>query len=126
MVQTLAAAGELQRNLKRELTYDGLRAAEAKGSKGGHRLAATGGKTEAVRAAYLGGRSIDALTREHGVSRGAIRRAGADLMPEHTAAGREDARPRSRRSPPICRAGSPTSFARPSWSPQSGPCSTGA
>ncbi|WP_395575756.1 recombinase family protein [Streptomyces sp. BK79] len=30
MVQTLAAAGELQR----ELTYDGLRAAEAKGSKG--------------------------------------------------------------------------------------------
>ncbi|MFD3492666.1 hypothetical protein ACFWWB_19220 [Streptomyces sp. NPDC058690] len=31
MVQALAAAGELQR----ELTYDGLRAAEAKGSKGG-------------------------------------------------------------------------------------------
>ncbi|MPY49317.1 hypothetical protein [Streptomyces acidicola] len=33
MVQTLAAAGELQRDLQRELTYDGLRAAEAKGSK---------------------------------------------------------------------------------------------
>ncbi|MFI6093167.1 recombinase family protein [Streptomyces sp. NPDC051218] len=29
MVQTLAAAGELQRDLQRELTYDGLRAAEA-------------------------------------------------------------------------------------------------
>jgi hypothetical protein len=28
MVQTLAAAGELQRDLQRELTYDGLRAAE--------------------------------------------------------------------------------------------------
>lgn len=35
MVQTLAAAGELQR----ELTYDGLRAAEAKTSKGGRRPA---------------------------------------------------------------------------------------
>ncbi|MEY2229496.1 MULTISPECIES: recombinase family protein [Streptomyces] len=41
MVQTLAAAGELQRDLQRELTYDGLRAAEAKGSKGGRRPAAT-------------------------------------------------------------------------------------
>ncbi|MEU2605649.1 hypothetical protein [Streptomyces albus] len=35
MVQTLAAAGEPQRDLQRELTYDGLRAAEAKGNKGG-------------------------------------------------------------------------------------------
>ncbi|MEV0037705.1 hypothetical protein [Streptomyces sp. NPDC050804] len=39
MVQTLAAAGEPQRDLQRELTYDGLRAAEAKGSKGGRRPA---------------------------------------------------------------------------------------
>ncbi|OEJ42986.1 hypothetical protein AR457_01595 [Streptomyces agglomeratus] len=38
--QTLAAAGELQRDLQRELTDDGLRAAEAKGSKGGPRPAA--------------------------------------------------------------------------------------
>ncbi|AZM45261.1 hypothetical protein DMB38_04930 [Streptomyces sp. WAC 06738] len=37
MVQTLAAAGELQRDLQRELTYDGLRAAETKGNKGGRR-----------------------------------------------------------------------------------------
>ncbi|MFF2813228.1 hypothetical protein ACFVT2_39925 [Streptomyces sp. NPDC058000] len=36
-------------------------------------------------------RSIAALAREHGVSRGAIRTAVAGLMPEHTAAGREDA-----------------------------------
>lgn len=35
MVQTLAAADELQRDLQRELTYDGLRAAQAKGNKGG-------------------------------------------------------------------------------------------
>ncbi|MFD3808997.1 hypothetical protein ACFWTC_36845 [Streptomyces sp. NPDC058619] len=39
MVQTLAAAGELQRDLPRELTYDGLRAAETKGNKGGRRPA---------------------------------------------------------------------------------------
>ncbi|MEU3491180.1 hypothetical protein [Streptomyces massasporeus] len=39
MAQTLAAAGELQRDLQRELTCDGPRAAEAKGSKGGRRPA---------------------------------------------------------------------------------------
>jgi DNA invertase Pin-like site-specific DNA recombinase len=48
MVQTLAAAGELQRDLQRELTYDGLRAAEAKGSKGGRRPAVPADKTGAV------------------------------------------------------------------------------
>ncbi|GAA3521374.1 DNA invertase Pin-like site-specific DNA recombinase [Streptosporangium album] len=89
MVQTLAAAGELQRELQRELTYDGLRAAEAKGSKGGRRPAIPAGKTDAVRTAYLGGRSVAALAREHDVSRGAVRTAVADLMPEHTAAGHE-------------------------------------
>ncbi|ANP53131.1 DNA invertase Pin-like site-specific DNA recombinase [Streptomyces griseochromogenes] len=85
MVQTLAAAGELQRDLQRELTYDGLRAAEAKGNKGGRRPAVPADKTDAVRTAYLEGRSIAALARDHGVSRGAIRTAVADLLPEHTA-----------------------------------------
>lgn len=80
MVQTLAAAGELQH----ELTYDGLRAAEAKGNKGGRRPAVLAGKTAAVRSAYLEGRSIAALAREHDVSRGAIRTAVADLLPEYT------------------------------------------
>ncbi|WEH13645.1 recombinase family protein [Streptomyces sp. VNUA24] len=47
MVQTLAAAGELQR----DLTYDGLRAAEAKGNKGGRRPAVAAGKTDAVHTA---------------------------------------------------------------------------
>jgi hypothetical protein len=81
MVQTLAA-GELQR----ELTYDGLRAAEAEGNKGGRRPALAGGTVADVRAAYLEGRSIAALARDHGVSRGAIRTAVVDLLPDHTAA----------------------------------------
>ncbi|MEV4430883.1 recombinase family protein [Streptomyces sp. R-07] len=85
MVQTLAAAGELQRDLQRELTYDGLRAAEAKGSKGGRRPAVPADKTADVRTAYLEGRSIAALAREHRVSRGALRTAVADLLPDHTA-----------------------------------------
>ncbi|MFF0078038.1 recombinase family protein [Streptomyces sp. NPDC005494] len=70
MVRTLAAAGELQRDLRRELTYDGLRAAEAKGNKGGRRPAVTAAKAAAVRAGYLGGRSIAGLARDRHVSRG--------------------------------------------------------
>ncbi|MEU6488664.1 resolvase [Streptomyces sp. NPDC046887] len=38
-----------------------------------------------MRTAYLEGRSIAALARDHRVSRGAIRTAIADLLPEHTA-----------------------------------------
>ncbi|MBP2055192.1 transposase-like protein [Streptomyces griseochromogenes] len=84
MVQTLAA-GELQRDLQRELIYDGLRAAETKGSKGGRRPAVPADRTADVRAAYLEGRSIAALARDHEVSRGAIRTAVADLLHDHTA-----------------------------------------
>ncbi|MET7913144.1 hypothetical protein ABZS98_33810 [Streptomyces avermitilis] len=39
-----------------------------------------------MRTAYLEGRSITALARDHDVSRGAIRTAVADLLPEYTAA----------------------------------------
>ncbi|CAM5565924.1 hypothetical protein SANTM175S_00258 [Streptomyces antimycoticus] len=53
MAQTLATAGELQRDLQRELTYGGLRAAEAKGSEGGRRPAVPADKTDDVRAAYV-------------------------------------------------------------------------
>ncbi|RII06868.1 hypothetical protein DSC45_35205 [Streptomyces sp. YIM 130001] len=81
MVQTLAAACELQR----ELTYDGLRAADAKGAKGGRRPAVAATTAADVRTAYLEGCSIADLAREHQVSRGAIRTAVADLLPEHTA-----------------------------------------
>ncbi|WP_228034186.1 resolvase [Streptomyces spongiae] len=42
-------------------------------------------KTGAVRTAYLENRSITALARDHGVSRGVIRTAVADLLPDHTA-----------------------------------------
>ncbi|MEU8762725.1 hypothetical protein [Streptomyces sp. NPDC048659] len=86
MVQTLAAAGELQRDLQRELTYDGLRAAEAKGNKGVRRPAVAAATAAGVRTAYLEGHPIAALARDHGVSRGAIRTAVADLLPEYTAA----------------------------------------
>ncbi|MGW5434261.1 hypothetical protein ACWET9_45215 [Streptomyces sp. NPDC004059] len=89
--QTLAAAGELQRDLQRELTYDGLRAAEAKGSKGGRRTAIAPGKTDAVRTAYLDGRSIAALVRKHGVSRGAIRTAAPTSCPGIPPPAQEDA-----------------------------------
>ncbi|MFJ3438614.1 hypothetical protein ACIPMU_34310 [Streptomyces cyaneofuscatus] len=54
MVQTLAAAGELQR----ELTYDGLRAAKAKGAKDGRRPAVVAAMAAGVRTAYLEGLSI--------------------------------------------------------------------
>jgi transposase-like protein len=64
----------------------GLRAAEVKGNKGGRRPAVTGKTIADVRAAYLDGQTIAALAREHGVSRGAVRTAVADLMPEHVAA----------------------------------------
>ncbi|MFI1384047.1 hypothetical protein [Embleya sp. NPDC020886] len=83
MVQTLAAAGELRRDLQREPTYDGLRAA-GQGQQG-RAPAAAAAKTASVRTAYPEGRSIAALARDHGVSRGAIRTAVADLMPDHAA-----------------------------------------
>ncbi|MEU9955130.1 hypothetical protein [Streptomyces sp. NPDC050982] len=53
-----------------------------RGQQGGRRPAMATGKTDAVRTAYLEGRSTAALAREHSVSRGAIRSAVADLMLE--------------------------------------------
>lgn len=55
-------------------------------ASGGRRPAVAADRTDAVRTAYLEGRSIAALARDHDVSRGAIRTAVADLLPEHTAA----------------------------------------
>lgn len=80
----------LQRDLQPELTYDGLRAAAAKGNKGGRRPVIPADKTDAVCAAYLEGRSIAALVRNHEVSRGTIRTAVADLLPVHTTIDHED------------------------------------
>lgn len=121
MVQTLAAAGELQRDLLRELTYDGLRAAGAKGSKGGRRPAVATERTDAVRTAYLEGRCIAALAR--GVSRGAIRTAVADLMPDHTAV--EEDTPAPELAVTLDMPGKVADFlGRPTWSLPSGPRST--
>ncbi|MFF7339702.1 recombinase family protein [Streptomyces sp. NPDC008163] len=82
VVQALVAGGELQR----ELAYDGLRAVEAKDSKGGRHPAVAAAKTADVRTACVEGCSIAALARDHRVGRGAIRTAVADLLPDHTAA----------------------------------------
>ncbi|MFD7533522.1 MULTISPECIES: resolvase [unclassified Streptomyces] len=46
-----------------------------------------------MRAGYLGGQSIAGLARDHHVSRGAIRTAVADLMPEHTDASQDTPAP---------------------------------
>ncbi|MEV4363008.1 hypothetical protein [Nonomuraea sp. NPDC049625] len=58
MGQTLAAAGDLQR----ELAYDGLRAAEAKGSKGGRRPA-VGGREDRRRPHRVPGGPLDRCPR---------------------------------------------------------------
>ncbi|MFD6721231.1 hypothetical protein [Streptomyces sp. NPDC060131] len=136
MVQILAA-GELQRDLQWELAYDGLRATEAKGNKGGRRPAIPSDKADGVRAAYLEGQSIVSLAREAhdglalvslvrecDVSRGAIRTVVVDLLPVHTPAGPGAPAPELRLSP-TCRAGSRTSSAPSTWSLPSAPRSTG-
>lgn len=82
VLQSLAAAGELQRDLQRELTFDGLRAAAAAGRKGGRRPAVPAERVDEVRAAWLAGQSIASLARRHEVSRVAIRTAVADLLPD--------------------------------------------
>jgi transposase-like protein len=108
------------------LTYDGLRAAEAKGHKGGRRPAVTAAKAAAVRAAYLGGQSIAGLARDHHVSRGAIRTAVADLVPEHTT-DHQDA-PAPELPATLDMPGKVADFksAQPSWSLPSRPRSTRA
>jgi len=119
MVQTLAAAGELQRDLQRELTHDGLRAAEAKGSKGGRRPAVTVDKTEAVRAAYLEGRPSPPSPATTASAAARSGRPSPTSCPTRPPS-RRTPRCRSCRSPSTCRARSPTSSAAPNWTPPSG------
>ncbi|MFJ6186163.1 hypothetical protein [Streptomyces sp. NPDC092295] len=123
MVQTLAA-GEFQGDLQRELTYDGLRATEAKGNKGGRRPAIPSDKADGVRAAYLEGQFIVSLVRECDVSRGAIRTVVAGLLSVYMPAGPGAPAPELRLSP-TCRARS-RAFSAPSiWSLPSVPRLTG-
>ncbi len=89
MVQTLAAAGELQRDLQRELTYDGLRAAEAKGNKGGRRPAIP---AEDRRRAYRApGGPVQSPPWPANTASAVVGHRRPDA--EHTAAGHEDAPP---------------------------------
>ncbi|MHB6912312.1 recombinase family protein [Streptomyces sp. DB-54] len=123
MVQPLAAAGELQRDLQRELTYDGLRVAEAKGNKGGRRPAVTAARATAVRAAYLGGQSIAGLAPNTTSAAAPSVRLLPTSCPTTPPTTRTP-RPQSCWSLSTCRARSPTSFTGPSWTPRSGPRST--
>ncbi|MBV9160264.1 MAG: recombinase family protein [Pseudonocardiales bacterium] len=82
LVNVLISVGQFQRDLQNELTREGLAAAWAKGTTSGRRpQIARLGVLDDVRQAYRTGTSIAALAREHGVSRGAIRTAVADLLP---------------------------------------------
>ncbi|MFJ5561698.1 recombinase family protein [Streptomyces sp. NPDC093250] len=122
MVQTLAAAGDLQR----ELTYDGLRAAEAKGSRGGRRPAITLGRLmPSARRTWTAGPSPP-----WPANTASVVAPSAPLSPTSCPSTPHPPsmtpRPRSYRSPSTCRARSPTSSALPSWSPPSGPRSTTA
>jgi putative DNA-invertase from lambdoid prophage Rac len=82
LVNVLISVGQFQRDLQNELTREGLAAAWANGAKSGRRpQVAKIGAVDDVRQAFRTGISIAALAREHGVSRGAIRTAVADLLP---------------------------------------------
>ncbi|MGW8767460.1 recombinase family protein [Streptomyces sp. NPDC055815] len=95
MVQTLAAAGELQRDLQRELTYDGLRAAEAKGSKGGRRPAVPACKTADVRTATWKAAPSPPSPATTGSASARSATAAADLLPDHTATEKDAPAPES-------------------------------
>ncbi|MEV0705229.1 recombinase family protein [Saccharopolyspora sp. NPDC050389] len=82
LVNVLVSVGQFQRDLQNELTRDGLAAAWASGAKSGRRpRLAQLGVTDQVRQAVRDGASIASLSREHHVSRVAIRTAVADLLP---------------------------------------------
>jgi transposase-like protein len=83
LVNVLVSVGQFQRDLQNELTREGLAAAWAQGAKSGRRpQIAKFSAVDDVGAAFRDGTSIAALAREHGVSRGAIRTAVADLLPD--------------------------------------------
>ncbi|MFD3381942.1 MULTISPECIES: recombinase family protein [unclassified Streptomyces] len=120
MVQTLAAAGELQRDLQRELTYDGLRAAEAKGNKGGRRPAVPAGKTAryAPRTWAAAPSPPSPATTESAAARSA--QPSPTSCPT-TSPSRKMPPLRNCRSPSTCRGKSPTFSAPPTWGPPSAP-----
>ncbi|PJN05405.1 hypothetical protein CG723_44875 [Streptomyces sp. CB01635] len=80
-MQTLAVAGELQRDLQRELTYDGRRAAEAKGNKGGRRPAVDARHAHRRSRARAGSRGRTQVGRLAGTRGPVARRSRGDPVP---------------------------------------------
>ncbi|MFJ8143356.1 recombinase family protein [Streptomyces sp. NPDC096013] len=120
MVQTLAAAGELQRDLQRELTYDGLRAAEAKGNKGGRRPAVTAAKA-APYALHTWTASPSQPWPATTTSAAAPSAPPSPTSYPNASPTTRTVRLRNCRSTSTCRARSPTSSAPQTWTPPSGP-----
>ena len=125
MVQTLAAAGELQSDLQRELTYDGLRAAEAKGNKGGRRRPSRR-RRATPRAPRTWTASPSPVSPANTTSAAVPSARPLPTSCPNKPPSTRTVRPRSWRSPSTCRARSPTSYSRPNWTTPSAPRSTKA
>lgn len=125
MVQTLAAAGELQRDLQRELTYDGLRPPRPRATRAG-----AGPPSRPRRpTASAPHTSRAGPSRPSPATTTSAAAPSAPPSPTSCPSTRPPARasrPRNCRSFSTCRARSPTSSAPPTWSPPSAPLSTRA
>lgn len=80
-----ALAAELERELIRERTLDGLRAAAAQGRRGGRPIAVTADQLDVARARQARGESVTAIAAHLGVGRSTLYRAlqpdeGADQL----------------------------------------------
>ncbi|MER6007355.1 recombinase family protein [Nonomuraea angiospora] len=85
IINVITAVGQFQRDIRNELTVEGITAAEAEGRYRGRPLALTGNDVEVVRSTYTQqGTSMAALARAHGVSRAANRTALSDLLPDRS------------------------------------------
>lgn len=74
MVHMLAALAQMEADLIRERTVDGLAAARARGRVGGRPTVMTPERIAAARASYAGGQPVAQLARAFGVSISTIRR----------------------------------------------------
>mgnify|MGYP002354475922 CR=1 FL=1 len=83
MVHVLAAVAQMEADLARERTLDGLAAARARGRVGGRPTVMTRERIDAARVALAGGQSRAAVARAIGVSRDTLYRHLATL--EHGA-----------------------------------------
>ncbi|WP_264032380.1 recombinase family protein [Cellulosimicrobium sp. SH8] len=79
MVHVLAAVAQMEADLARERTLDGLAAARARGRVGGRPTVMTPDRIEAARVALAGGQSRAAVARALGVSRDTLYRHLAEL-----------------------------------------------